>query len=156
LRIKEIGGVEFRDVFQRETGDWFVRGFEDYAKRSQIRETSVPERFAYKIRATVDANSGLSKSDVVVFEHSMRTVSRHLQKAVSEIAADDDRDEIWEHVRLYDGRRTFANQMLDNEVEPLQVMQWGKWNDWQTFRDHYLKDFSVEYQSEQLSKVDGY
>ena len=91
-RRKEIGGVEFRDVFQRETGDWFLRVSEDYAKRSQFRETPIPERFAYKIQATVDANSGLSKNDVVVLEHSMRTVRRHLQEAVSELVADDNRD----------------------------------------------------------------
>lgn len=91
----------------------------------------------------------------MVLSRIVASASRLLQEAVSELAADDNRDEIWEYVRLHDGRRMFANQMLDNEVEPLQVIQWGKWKDWQTFRDHYLKDLSVEYQLEQLSKVDG-
>lgn len=156
LRRKEIEAVEFRDIFQRETGEWFVRVYEDFAKRDQFRETPIPERFAYKIKATVEANDDLDEDDEVVFEHSMRTVSRHLKKTVREFAEEDERDRMWEYVRLHDGRRTFANRMLDSEVEPLQVMEWGKWRDWRTFRDHYMQDFSEKHQSEQLAKVDGY
>jgi integrase len=153
LRRGEIGAVRFQDMYQRESGDWFVRVYESNAKRDQFRETAIPERFAYKIQATQDANDDLDISDKVVYEHTMKTVSRHLKATVEELA-EETGEEMYKHIRLHDGRRTFANQMLDDNVPALQVMEWGGWSDWQVFRDHYLKDFSTEYQSEQLKKTD--
>jgi hypothetical protein len=46
--------------------------------------------------------------------------------------------------------------MLDSNVQELQVMAWSGHDDWRTFRDHYLTDFSEQHQSEELQKVAEY
>jgi len=33
-------------------------------------------------------------------------------------------------------------------------MEWGGWDNWQTFREHYLGAYSVEAEHRQLEKVD--
>jgi len=151
LRRGEIEAVEFRDIRQRENGDWIVRVYEENNKTDDYRETPIPERFAYKLKTRMKSSDDLDADDTVV-QSSMRTVSRHLKQTVTELAEDED-DEAWESISLHDGRRTFANTMLDEDVPPLQVMEWGAWDDWQTFRDHYLHDHSEDYQSEQIQKV---
>ena len=155
LRRSEIAEIRFCDIRQRETGDWFVRVYEDHSKRDDFRETPLPERFAYKLNATLEADDDLDPQNKVV-QHSMRTVSRHLKNIVRNIAEEDGEDEMFEYVRLHDGRRTFINRMLDKNVQELQVMAWSGHDDWRTFRDHYMSDFSEKHEHQELQKVSGY
>ncbi|TKX38015.1 site-specific integrase [Halorubrum sp. CGM5_25_10-8B] len=147
LRRQEIEHVRFKDIKKRDTGDWVLRVWEDGAKRSKYRETPVPSELAVQIN-TIAETVAEQESDEVI-SSSMRTVSRHIQAAAEGFS-----DEGWNYISLHDGRRTWANALLDDDVSPLQVMMWGGWDDWQTFRDHYLQDFSEEHQSEEIAKVD--
>lgn len=149
LRRGEVGYVRYKDLMKRDTGDWVLRVWEDGAKRSKYRETPIPSELAVQIRTLEETVADTPEQSVI--SSSMRTVSRHVQAAAAKLAEED---EGWNYISLHDGRRTWANALLDDDVSPLQVMMWGGWDDWQTFRDHYLQDFSEEHQSEEIAKVD--
>jgi integrase len=149
LRRQEIEHVRYKDMKKRNIGDWVLRVWEDGAKRSKYRETPVPSELAVQVR-TLRETVAEDESERIV-SSSMRTVSRHIQAAAEELSEED---EGWEHLTLHDGRRTWANALLDDDVSPLQTMEWGGWDDWKTFRDHYLSDFSEQHQSEEIAKVD--
>lgn len=149
LRRQEIGDVEFQDLRRRDNGDYFLRVWE--GKGDAYRETPVPSSLAIRIQ-TIEETTDVDSSDEVI-DHSMRTCIRHVQAAARRLQ-DTTGDEGWSYIGLHDGRRTFANTMLDSDVSPLQVMQWGKWDDWRTFRDHYLTSFSESHQHKELQKVD--
>lgn len=149
LRRQEIGNVQFKDLHRRDNGDYVLRVWE--GKGDKYRETPVPSSLAIRIQ-TVEETSDVEEDDVVI-DHSMRTCIRHVQSAARRLEKETG-DEGWSFLGLHDGRRTFANTLLDSDVSPLQVMQWGSWDDWRTFRDHYLTSFSEKYQHQELQKVD--
>jgi hypothetical protein len=45
--------------------------------------------------------------------------------------------------------------LVEREVEPGLVMEWGGWEDWETFREHYLGAYSLDAQQRGMEKV-GY
>jgi hypothetical protein len=45
-------------------------------------------------------------------------------------------------------------RLLEAGVLPSVVMEWGGWEDWQTFRDHYLAEFSPEALRRERGKVE--
>ncbi|OYR85059.1 integrase, partial [Halorubrum ezzemoulense] len=143
LRRQEIEYVRHRDLRKRDTGDWILRVWEDGAKRSKYRETPVPETVATRIQTMAEVND--VSPDQSIIEVSMRTVQRWLKRFCGELALQYD-DEGYRHIKLHDGRRTWANSLLDAGVSPMMVMQWGGWDDWRTFRDHYLQDFTEQKQ----------
>ncbi|RKS83488.1 phage integrase family protein [Haloarcula quadrata] len=135
LRTHSIAGVRFEDIIKRETGDWVVRVYEENEKTNEYRETPIPTRHAIRIKTTQEADDELEPSDRVVQE-SMRTFRRHISQVGEELAEEE--DEMFRHLSPHDGRATFINNMLDNNVQELQVMEWSGHDDWRTFRDHYL------------------
>ncbi|ADD03843.1 integrase family protein [Natrialba magadii ATCC 43099] len=150
LRRWEIEHVRYKDLRERDNGDYFLRVWEEGAKGGKYRETPVPESLAIKIE-TIEETADVNPDDEVI-DHHMRTVIRHVQQAAKDLGSDTG-DEGWDYLGLHDGRRTFANSLLDADVSPLQVMEWGGWDDWRTFRDHYLTSFSEQHQHEELQKV---
>ncbi len=54
----------------------------------------------------------------------------------------------------HDLRRTWGTLLVESGVEPGMIMEWGGWDDWETFREHYLGAYSAEMQRQQLDKVD--
>ncbi|ACM59107.1 integrase family protein (plasmid) [Halorubrum lacusprofundi ATCC 49239] len=133
LRRQEIGDVQFKDLRRRDNGDYVLRVWE--GKGDKYRETPVPSSLAIRIQ-TVEETSDVDSSDEVI-DHSMRTCIRHVQAAADRIQ-DETGDEGWQYLGLHDGRRTFCNTLLDSDVGPLQVMQWASFDDWKTFKKHYL------------------
>jgi len=59
----------------------------------------------------------------------------------------------WEFVGPHDLRRSWGVRLLEAGVLPSVVMEWGGWEDWQTFRDHYLAEFSPEALRRERGKV---
>jgi integrase len=59
----------------------------------------------------------------------------------------------WQYVGPHDLRRSWGVRMLESGVLPSVVMEWGGWEDWQTFRDHYLSEFSPEALRRERGKV---
>ena len=149
LRRQEIAEVQFKDLRKRNTGDYFLRVW--HGKGDEYRETPVPSSLAIRIQ-TIEETTDVDSDDEVI-DHSMRTCIRHVQ-AAAERLQDESGDEGWQYLGLHDGRRTFANSMLDSGVTALQVMDWGLWRSWRVFRDAYLAKFTEEHQHEELQKVD--
>lgn len=148
LRRNEIANVQYKHITQRDTGDYIVRVYE--GKGDKYRETPCPSNLAVQIK-TIEETADVDRDDHVI-DHSMRTCIRHLQRAAENLQNETNKDG-YNYVGMHDGRRTWANSLLDDDVSPLQVMEWGSWDDWQTFRDHYLQDFSEKHQSEEIEKV---
>lgn len=62
-------------------------------------------------------------------------------------------DEGWLFVGPHDLRRSWGVRLLEAGVLPSVVMEWGGWQDWKTFRDHYLAEFSPEALRRERGKV---
>ena len=62
-------------------------------------------------------------------------------------------DEGWLYVGPHDLRRSWGVRLLESGVLPSVVMEWGGWEDWQTFRNHYLAEFSPEALRRERGKV---
>jgi integrase len=62
-------------------------------------------------------------------------------------------DEGWRYVGPHDLRRSWGVRLLEAGVLPSVVMDIGGWEDWQTFRDHYLAEFSPEALRRERQKV---
>jgi integrase len=62
-------------------------------------------------------------------------------------------DDGWLFVGPHDLRRSWGVRLLEAGVLPSVVMEWGGWEDWQTFRDHYLAEFSPEALRRERGKV---
>jgi integrase len=62
-------------------------------------------------------------------------------------------DDGWQYVGPHDLRRSWGVRLLESGVLPSVVMEFGGWDDWQTFRDHYLAEFSPEAIRRERSKI---
>jgi len=62
-------------------------------------------------------------------------------------------EEGWRFVGPHDLRRSWGVRLLEAGVLPSVVMELGGWEDWQTFRDHYLAEFSPEALRRERQKV---
>jgi hypothetical protein len=48
----------------------------------------------------------------------------------------------------------YLNHLLEQGVLPSVVMAFGGWDDWETFRRHYLGEFSPEAIRRECAKID--
>lgn len=148
LRCQEAVDVRAIDVFRDdETGRHFLRVPE--GKGSKEREVPIPDGLAGRIE-TFAANRDPSKS---VLDVTTRTLRRWVVRAGNELRAETG-DERWRHVRPHDLRRTWGHLTLEAEVLPSVVMQWGGWEDYETFQKHYLGKHSLRVQDREAEKVD--
>ena len=72
-----------------------------------------------------------------------KTLNRWLRRTCESLHAETG-DEGWLDVTFHDLRRTWGTRLLECGVLPVVVMDWGGWHDWDTFREHYLGEFSPE------------
>jgi len=59
----------------------------------------------------------------------------------------------WTYVSAHDLRRSWATMLIQAEIEPLLVMDWGGWSDFEVFKDHYMSISSPEFQASERRKV---
>lgn len=117
-------------------------------KGDKERQTPIPGELAGEIR-------GYSRDldpDENVLGVTTRTIRRWVRRAAEERAAEEN-DERWMYVGAHDLRRTWGHLMLEAEVLPSVLMQWGGWNDYETFQKHYLGKHSEEVQAREAEKV---
>lgn len=146
LRRQEIVDVRFRDIVETDTGH-VIRVWE--GKGDKYREPPAPEELV----STTDALSFDAEPDdrVVGTEHG-QTVWRWVDRAADRCRAETG-DEGWAFLDVHDLRRTWGVQLLEAGVLPSVVMDWGGWADWETFREHYLSEFSPEALRRERRKV---
>jgi len=148
LRVAEAADVTPADVVDTPVGP-FVR-VQD-GKGSKYRETPVPTDLAASMRALADVRD--EAADTPLVDRSTRTIRRWVTTAGERLYADTG-DGGWTYLGPHDLRRTWGTLLVEREVEPGLVMEWGGWEDWDTFREHYLGAYSLDAQQRGMEKVD--
>lgn len=147
LRRSEIVSVTPNDFVHAPDG--FLRVWEGYAKREKYRETPIPERVTNSVE---DVMYNQPPDDPVVGVQG-NTVYRWVKRGAERLYAATG-DKGWTFLDVHDLRRTWATDLLEQGVLPSVVMSWGGWDDWDTFREHYLGEFSPEALERERGKVD--
>lgn len=148
LRRSEITSVTPKDF--EHAPDGFVRVWEDYAKRGKYREAPVPPETEHTVRVLSDVR----EPEEPAVNVTGKTVYRWVQRAASRLY-DETEDEGWTFLDVHDLRRTWGGDLLWNQgVLPSVVMNWGGWEDWDTFRKHYLGEMSPEAAERERSKIE--
>jgi len=149
LRSKEILDVAPQDVVRTESGA-MVRVWD--GKGSKYRETPAPANLATTIETIEDFRDDPSDEPVLSVD-STRSLRRWVQDAREQLA-EETGDEGWHYLSTHDLRRTWATALANDEVDPLLVLDWGGWDDLETFLDHYKGTYSPAAQRRARNKVD--
>jgi integrase len=144
LRVQEIVDVEAKDVVSTSAGPR-VRVWD--SKGKAYRETPTTK----DILAMAETVADLQGPETPLVDHSTRWVQRHLDDVTGELAEDD---EMWAHVTPHDLRRTWATLLSADIDDPLLIMDFGGWEDIETFLEHYRGSYSPAVQRRELSNVD--
>ena len=148
LRRAEIVMVTPKDIVDTP-GGLRVRVWN--GKGDKYREAPVSRNLYSTIEAFADVRSESDETPLV--DVQTRTVERWVKRAATE-CEEETGDVGWSHLTPHDLRRTWGTLLVESEVEPGLVMEFGGWEDWETFREHYLGAYSAEMQRQQLEKVD--
>lgn len=147
LRASEVVAVTPADIVTTEAG-YRVRVW--HGKGDKYRETPAPESLFYQIQAHADA-SGLEPDESIV-GCSTRTLERWVHLAADRVRGETG-DDGWKYVTPHDLRRSWGTLLVEDDVEPGIIMEWGGWEDWETFREHYLGAYSMKKQKQEQEKV---
>jgi len=132
LRRAEIVDVTPADVVRTDHGD-VVRVW--HGKGDKYREVPAPDKLVTLLRARA-----LEPDEPLV---DPSTVYDYVQRARARCRTETG-EEGWQYVGPHDLRRSWGVLLLERGVLPSVVMDWGGWENWQTFRDHYLAEFSPQ------------
>lgn len=147
LRTQEVVDVMPEDVVDGHAGT-MLRVWD--GKGNKYRETPIPDRLTDKIDAyTQMRDAGM---DTPVINRSTRTLRKWITDARNDMH-DETGDEGWRFLSMHDLRRSWGQQLVESDVEPGMVMLWGGWDNWDTFREHYLGQYSAQKQQEERAKV---
>jgi integrase len=145
LRSGEWIDVTPRDVVDTDAGT-MVRVWE--GKGDKFRETPIPDVLATRIRV-----SGEDSPDESVLSVTTRTLRRWVTNTADDLAQATG-DAGWRELSTHDLRRTWATSLADAEVDPLLALDWGGWEDLETFLEHYKGAYSPAAQRRAREKVD--
>jgi integrase len=149
LRSFEVLDVSPQDVVETEAGD-MLRVW--HGKGDKFRETPMPSDLATTIRTVGDVRDASADKPIVQTDHT-RTLRRWIESAREQLF-EETADEGWRFLSTHDLRRTWATALADREVDPLLVLEWGGWNDLDTFLEHYRGTYSPAAQRRAREKVD--
>jgi integrase len=143
LRRQEIVDVTAQDLVTTDHGR-VVRIW--HGKGDKYREVPCPDALA-------DVALGMSRQPgQPLVDVDPSTIYDWVQRSASRCRAETN-EEAWQYVGPHDLRRSWGVRLLESGVLPSVVMEWGGWDDWQTFRDHYLAEFSPEALRRERGKV---
>jgi integrase len=143
LRRQELVDVTPADLQQTDTGQ-IVRVWE--GKGDKYREVPAPAEL-WNIAL------GMQRApDYSLVDRDPSTVYTWVRRAAEKAYAETG-DDGWQFVGPHDLRRSWGVRLLESGVLPSVVMEWGGWDDWETFRNHYLAEFSPEALRRERSKV---
>ena len=143
LRRQEVVDVSPADLVSTDHGH-VVRVWD--GKGDKYREVPAPDELTtLALGMGNDPDEPLvSVADSTIYDW----IARARERAHAETV-----DEGWLFVGPHDLRRSWGVRLLEAGVLPSVVMDWGGWEDWQTFRDHYLAEFSPEALRRERGKV---
>lgn len=119
-------------------------------KGGKYRQTPLPRSLLDTARAYADGREADQATPLVA--RSTKTVRRWVGRYADELADETGVDD-WRHLSPHDLRRTWGTLLLSDEVLPHVVMDWGGWEHWETFREHYLGAASPEVERREAAKV---
>lgn len=143
LRRQEVVDVAPAHLVSTEHGH-VVRVW--HGKGDQYREVPAPDQLT-----TLALGMG-NEADEPLVSVADSTLYDWVQRARERVHAETG-DKGWLFVGPHDLRRSWGVRLLEAGVLPSVVMEWGGWEDWQTFRDHYLAEFSPEALRRERGKV---
>lgn len=146
LRRQEMIDVCPRDIVETETGD-VIRVW--HGKGDKYREVPAPDDLVSIVETLA---FGMEPDEQLLETDHGSTVYRWVRRAAQRLQAETD-DKGWSYVDVHDLRRSWGVRLLEAGVLPSVVMDWGGWEDWQTFREHYLAEFSPEALRRERGKV---
>ncbi len=136
-------GIQPSDLVTNETGQ-VVRVW--HGKGDKYREVPAPpELMQLALGMNREPDERLVTCDPSTLYDWVRRARRRCRAEA--------RDEAWQYVGPHDLRRSWGVRVLEDGVLPSVVMEWGGWEDWKTFRDHYLSEFSPEALRRERGKV---
>lgn len=147
LRRGEIASVTPAD-FVETHASFRVRVWEDYAKRDKYREVPIGQ----DLHSTVDTIAYQLEPDESVVGCHPTTIYDWVRRAAERCQAETG-DEGWSYLDVHDLRRTWGTYLVGQGVIPGLVMEWGGWEDWETFRTNYLGEMSPEVDRREQQKV---
>jgi integrase len=153
LRRKEVTGnadshgVRFVDVVDTTTGT-VIRVWE--GKGDKYREPPAPDGFDKE--ASIYRQAMGREPDQEIVDADPSTLYDWVKRARQRCYAETG-DEGWQYVGPHDLRRSYGVRMLESGVLPSVVMEWMGITDYETFRDHYLAEFSPEALRRERGKV---
>jgi len=138
LRRQEVVDVTFNDLLETETGAtcriWDGKG-------EKYREVPVPDDLLTRTETMLQMDD--REPDDAIVTVAASTLYSWVQRAAERSHAETG-DAGWLEVGPHDLRRSWGVRLLEAGVLPSVVMEWGGWEDWETFRNHYLAEFSPE------------
>jgi integrase len=149
LRASEIVGVKPVNLDSHDVVGARIEVTEEVSKTNLPREVPISPR----LRSLIQGYAGDSEPSEPIVDVTTRTVERWVNRAAERCQAETG-NEKWRFVGPHDLRRTWGTQLVEQEVEPGLIMQWGGWSDWSTFREHYLGAYSPEMERKQIEKVE--
>jgi len=138
LRRQEVVDVTFNDLLETETGAT-CRIWE--GKGEKYREVPVPDDLLTRTETMLQMDD--REPDDAIVTVAASTLYSWVQRAAERSHAETG-DAGWLEVGPHDLRRSWGVRLLEAGVLPSVVMEWGGWEDWETFRAHYLAEFSPE------------
>jgi len=149
LRSDEVVDITPADVVDTPAGPR-VRVWQ--GKGDKSRETPIPDQLLSMIETYADVRE--ASPDKPLVDRSTRTIQRWVDDAAAPLRVESTDEEGWRFIGPHDLRRTWGTLLVDDEVLPHVIMDWGGWEDWETFREHYLGAASPAVERRELSKVD--
>ncbi|MFC7018554.1 MULTISPECIES: hypothetical protein [Haloarcula] len=137
LRSEEVPRVATRD-FRRLDSDDTAHKLRVREGKTGWRECPVSNETKQKAVMLKNARS-LTKTDSLI-DVAPRTVQRWVSNATDELAEETDNSD-WVHVSAHDCRRTWATSTYYSLSSPYAlevILQWGGWQNGETFRENYL------------------
>lgn len=108
-------------------------------KDGKERDTIVPERFG-DFLSTYARAYGIDESEPFV-DRNRRTIQRWMN-AAGEHMAELTGKEDWSHFSAHDLRRCAAMHLVNSGTAPTVVMDLFGWENYKTFREHYMERHS--------------
>ena len=121
-----------------------------HGKGDKYREIPCPGDLKTTIRVYARERDAGATTPLV--DRSARTLQRWVNAAAEELH-DETGDVGWLDLGPHDLRRTWGTLLVESGVEPGMIMSWGGWEDWTTFRKHYLGAYSPEMERRQAALV---
>jgi integrase len=155
LRRREVTGdadrhgVRFVDLVETDQTGAVVRVWR--GKGDKYREPPAPagmvrEAQVYRQATGRDPDAELVDADPSTLYDWVQRARERCHEATG--------DGGWLYVGPHDLRRSWGVRLLESGVMPSVVMEFGGWTDWETFRKHYLAEFSPEALRRERAKID--